>query len=209
MLADDHHIVRKGLRALLEAEKDFSVVGEVADGLAAVDEVTNLKPDILVLDLMMPGLNGLEVARQVQQRGLSTRVIVMSMHASEAYVMEALKNGVSGYLLKNSSMSDIIQAVRQVIAGLRYLSPLISQRAIDLYTLKAVETEHDDYDNLTDRERQVLHLAAEGLGNNEIAAKLTISPRTVETHRAHFMEKLNLRSQTDLIRYALNRGLIE
>ena len=209
MLADDHHIVRKGLRALLEAETDFRVVGEASDGLSAVKEVTNLKPDILVLDLMMPGLNGLEVARQVRQRGLDTRVIVMSMHANEAYVMEALKNGVSGYVLKNSSMTDIIQAVRQVIAGLRYLSPPISQRAIDLYTQKAVDTEHDDYDSLTDRERQVLHLAAEGLGNNEIAAKLTISTRTVETHRAHFMEKLNLRSQTDLIRYALNRGIIE
>ena len=209
ILADDHHIVRKGLRGLLEEETEFRVVAETSNGMEAMEEVVRLKPDILILDLMMPGLNGLEVSRQLQKLNLPTQIIVMSMYSDESYVMEALKNGVMGYILKNTATIEIIQAIRQVIGGLRYLSPPITERAIDLYTQKAIATEIDAYDTLTNREREVLQFVVEGLGNKEIASILIISPRTVETHRANLMKKLNLQTQTDLIRFALKRGIIE
>ena len=208
VLADDHHIVRQGLRVLLEAEPDFAVAGEAADGLAVADLVERLKPDVLVLDLMMPGLNGLDVMRQVRQRSPQTRVIILSMHANEAYVLEALRNGVAGYVLKDSTASDLAQAVREATAGRRYLSPPLSERAIEAYVHKADAAPFDLYETLSGREREVLHLAAEGHNNTEIAARLCISARTVETHRANVMRKLGLHSQTDLIRYALKRGIL-
>jgi two-component system response regulator NreC len=208
VLADDHHIVRQGLRALLEAEPDFAVTGEAADGLVAAGLVERLKPDVLVLDLMMPGLNGLDVVRQVRQRSPQTRVIILSMHANEAYVLEALRNGVVGYVLKDSTASDLAQAVREAAAGRRYLSPPLSERAIEAYVHKADAAPLDLYETLSGREREVLHLAAEGYNNTEIAARLCISARTVETHRANVMRKLGLHSQTDLIRYALRRGIL-
>ena len=208
VLADDHHVVRQGLRALLEAEPDFTIVGEAADGLEVVSLVERLEPDVLVLDLMMPGLNGLDVMRQVSQRSLQTRVVILSMHSNEAYVLEALRNGVAGYVLKESTASDLTQAVREAAAGRRYLSPPLSERAIEAYLHKAEATPLDMYETLTGRERQVLHLSAEGHNNSEIAERLCISARTVETHRANIMRKLGLRSQTDLIRYAFKRGIL-
>lgn len=208
VLADDHHIVRQGLRALLEAEPDFGLVGETGDGLEAVQLAERLRPDVIVLDLMMPGLNGLEATRQIAARAPQTRVVILSMHANEAYVLEALRNGAAGYVLKDSSAAELVRAVREVVAGRRYLSPPLSERAIEAYVQKAQETPQDPYDALTNREREVLHLAAQGHSSAEIAARLSLSPRTVETHRAHLMRKLGLRSQTDLIRYALQRGII-
>jgi two-component system, NarL family, response regulator NreC len=208
ILADDHHLVRQGLRALLEAEEDWSVIGEAANGLEAVELVERLKPRMLIVDLMMPGLNGLEVTRQVTQRCPQTRVILLSMHANEPYVMEALRHGAGGYVLKDSSAAELIQAVREVAAGHHYLSPPLSERAIHAYIQRANATALDPYDTLTSREREVLHLAAEGLNNQEIAARLIISPRTAETHRTNLMRKLGLRNQTDLIRYALRRGIL-
>jgi two-component system, NarL family, response regulator NreC len=209
VLADDHQIVRKGLSALLEVEADFKVVGEASAGPETVLLVEKLSPNILILDLMMPGLNGLEVIRQLHQQSPSTRVIVLSMYSNEAYVLNALKNGASGYVLKSADMAEIIQAIRQVLSGLRFLSPPLSEHAINAYVETALVTPLDVYDTLTDREREILQLAAEGLGNSDIAARLSIGARTVETHRAHLMTKLGLRTQTDLIRYALKRGLIE
>ena len=208
LLADDHHVVRQGLHALLEAEPDFSIVGEAADGLQVLEQVERLRPDVLVLDLMMPGLNGLEVMREITRRSLRTRVVILSMHSNEAYVLQALRSGVAGYVLKESTASDLAQAVREAAAGKRYLSPPLSERAIEVYLEKAQMTTLDAYETLTSRERQILHLVAEGLGNSEIAARLSISPRTVETHRANVMRKLNLHSQTDLIRYALRKGIL-
>jgi two-component system response regulator NreC len=208
VLADDHHVVRQGLRALLEAEPDFTIVGEAADGLEVASLVERLEPDVLVLDLMMPGLNGLDVVRQVSQRALQTRVVILSMHSNEAYVLEALRNGVAGYVLKESTASDLAQAVREAAAGRRYLSPPLSERAIEAYLHKAEATPLDMYETLTGREREVLHLTAEGYNNSEIAERLCISARTVETHRANIMRKLGLRSQTDLIRYAFKRGIL-
>ncbi len=208
MLADDHKIVRQGLRALLEAEADFCLVGEAGDGLEAVQLAERLRPDVLVLDLMMPGLTGMEVTLQVGKRSPQTRVIILSMHANEAYVLEALRNGAAGYVLKESSADELVQAVREVVAGRRFLSSPLSERAIDAYVTKSREATLDRYETLTGREREVLHLAAEGHTNAEIANRLSISSRTAETHRANMMRKLDLHSQTDLIRYALRRGII-
>ena len=208
ILADDHPVVRKGLRALLEAETDFVIAGEAADGLEAVKRVEREKPDVLIVDLMMPGLGGLEVVRQVRHRSPQTRIIVLSMHANEAYVLEALKNGATGYVLKDESHAALVSAVRAVSAGRRYLSPPLSERVIESFLSKTEAAGGDPYETLTDREREVLHLAAEGRTNPEIADRLFISPRTVESHRAHLMQKLGLKTQTDLVRYALRRGIL-
>jgi DNA-binding NarL/FixJ family response regulator len=208
VLADDHHVVRQGLRVLLEGQPDFQLVGEAGDGLEAVQLTERLKPDVLIIDLMMPSLNGLEATRQLSQRSPHTRVVILSMHANEAYVLEALRNGAAGYVLKDSSAADLVHAVREVVAGRRYLSSPLSERAIAAYIQKASDVALDPYEMLTNREREVLHLAAEGYTNAEIADQLSISPRTAETHRANLMHKLGLRTQTDLIRYALRRGIL-
>jgi two-component system response regulator NreC len=208
VLADDHHVVRQGLRTLLESESDFRVIGEAGDGLEAVQLVERLQPDVLVLDLMMPSLNGLEVTRRVGQRSPQTRIVILSMHSSEAYVLEALRHGAAGYVIKASSAADLIKAVREVTAGRHYLSPPLSEHAIESYVQKAKEARLDKYETLTTREREVLHLAAEGYSNREIAERLSISPYTAMTHRANLMRKLDLHSQTDLVRYALQRGII-
>lgn len=208
VLADDHQIVRQGLRAVLEAEPDLSIVGETGDGLEAVDLVERLQPDVLVVDLMMPGLNGLEVTRQVRKRSRQTYVVILSMHDNEAYVLEGLRNGAAGYVLKESNTTDLVQAIREVTAGRRFLSTPLSERAIEIYMQKAESTTLDLYETLTTREREILHLAAEGYSYKEIGARLTISPRTAETHRTNLMRKLGLSTQTDLIRYALQRGIL-
>ncbi|HKP13518.1 MAG TPA: response regulator transcription factor [Blastocatellia bacterium] len=208
MLADDHHVVRQGLRALLEAEADFSVVGEAGDGLEALQMAEQLKPNVLVLDVMMPGLNGLEVSRQLNKHSPQTHVVVLSMYSNEAYVLEALGNGASAYVLKDSNSGDLVQAVREVAAGRRYLSPPLSDRAIEAYQEKAKAASLDKYETLTTREREVLQLSAEGHTSAEVAARLGISSRTAETHRSHLMHKLALHTQADLIRYALRRGII-
>jgi DNA-binding NarL/FixJ family response regulator len=207
-LADDHHVVRQGLRALLESEPHFNLIGEVGDGIEAVRMVERLNPNVLIVDLMMPGINGLEVTRQVAQRFPQTHVLVLSMYASDVYVLEALKNGATGYVLKNSSASELVNAVRDVAAGHRHLSPAISERAIELFVQRAEASSMDVYETLTTREREVLQLAAEGHPNSEIAERLFISSRTVETHRANLMRKLGLENHTDLILYAVRRGII-
>ncbi len=208
VLADDHPIVRQGLRALFEVEKDLKVIGEAGDGLEAVRSVEALNPGVLVLDLMMPGLNGLDVLKQIRKRSPHTHTVILSMYENEAYVLEALSNGASAYVLKDSSSSDLVQAVREAAAGRRYLSPQLSARAIEVYQEKAKAATLDRYDTLTVREREVLHLAAEGLTNTEIAIRFGISSRTAETHRSNLMHKLDLHTQADLIRFALRRGII-
>ena len=209
LLADDHQVVREGFRALLEAEPDFEIVAETGDGLEALRLAEHQKPHVLVVDLMMPGLNGLEVVRQITQRLPRTHVVVLSMHANEAYVLEALKNGACAYVLKDASAADLVRAVREANHGRRYLSPPLSEPAIDNYIQRTRNSDSLDlYDTLTNREREVLQLGAEGHTNAEIAGRLFISPRTVETHRANVMHKLGLRSQTELVRYALQRGIL-
>lgn len=208
VLADDHRIVRQGLHALLAAEADFKVVGEAGDGREALEQVKRLAPDVLVLDLMMPGLNGLEVARQLHKHTPKVGVVVLSMHDDEGFVLEALANGVSAYVLKDSNSSDLIQAVREAAAGRRYLSAPLSDRVIETYLQMAKIGTMDKHETLTTREREVLQLSAEGHTNSEIAARLGISTRTAETHRSRLMHKLALHTQADLIRYALRRGII-
>jgi DNA-binding NarL/FixJ family response regulator len=208
VLADDHHLVRQALRVLLETEPGFAVVGETADGRQAADLVAERQPDVVIADLRMPGLGGTEVARQVSKRSPATRVIILSMHMTEAHVLEALRSGVHGYVRKDATASDLVRAVHDVAAGHLYLSPPFSDKAIEAYRQRAAEAEVDAYDTLSDREREVLHLAAEGLSNPEVGDRLAISPRTVETHRTNLMRKLGLRRQVDLIRYAIRRGIL-
>jgi DNA-binding NarL/FixJ family response regulator len=208
VLADDHPLVRRGLRDVLETEADFTVVAETGDGLEAVRLVERLQPDVLVLDLMMPGLNGLDALPIVRQRSPRTRVVVLSMHDSQDFVLQALKKGAVAYVLKGCDPAHAVQAVRAAAQGQRYFSPGISERAFDAYYEKAEAAPPDPHDLLTPRERQVLQLAAEGHSNAEIAARLSISPRTAEMHRANAMRKLDLKTQADLIRHALRRGMI-
>ena len=208
VLADDHRIVRQGLRALLEAQSDLRVIAETGDGLEAVELVERLRPDVLVVDVMMPGLNGLEATRQVRQRWPATKVVVLSMRAGKSFVAEALRHGASAYVLKSSGVADLVQAVREVMAGGQYLSPPLSREALGAFTRNAEDATLDLYETLTGRERQVLQLAAEGLSHGEIAARLSISPHTATTHRANLMRKLGLHSQTELVRLAIQRRLL-
>jgi two-component system, NarL family, response regulator NreC len=208
LLADDHQVVREGVRALLERQAGFTVVGEAADGLMVAGLVERLRPDVLILDLVMPGLSGLDVTREVARKFLGTRIIVLSMHSSDAYVLQALRNGASGFVLKDASSTELIRAVGEVVAGRKYLSPPLSENAIAAYIKRAEGAELDVYDTLTPREREVLHLTAEGLSNPAIGKRMHISPRTAETHRSRIMHKLGLRGKTELIAYALKRGLI-
>jgi len=210
VLADDHKVVRQGLRAVLEAEPNLRVVGEIGNGVEVLRLVDRLGPDVLVLDLVMPGLNGLEVTRQIRKHSKKTRVVILSMHKDEAYVIQALKNGASAYVLKDSSAEELVKAVHEAAADRHYLSPPLSDSGIQAYVQRATSapTEIDRYDSLSSREREVLQLAAEGHTNAEIGKRLFISPRTVEIHRANMMHKLRLHSHTDLIRYALKREIL-
>jgi len=208
VLVEDHHIVRQGMKALLLEEKRFKLLGEASDGLAAMELVAQLKPDVLVLDLMIPRLHGLEVVRRVRTEYPATQVVVLSMHADEPYVTEALRSGALGYVLKDGTAANLIEAVQAVANNRRYLCPALAERAIDMFCKNPGEAGLDAYDTLTERERLILQLAAEGLNNPDIAKRLFISPRTAESHRANLMRKLSLRSQTDLVRYAIRKKII-
>jgi two-component system, NarL family, response regulator NreC len=208
LLADDHEIVRQGLSALLTNQKDIKIIAETSDGISTLNKAESLKPDVIILDLELPDLSGLEVLRQIKQRNPNIRIVVLSMYAKEAYVAESFKYGAIGYVLKGSDASEIILAIRNAMQNSRYLSPPFTELAIETYLKNTTEETIDLYDTLTNRERQVLSLAAKGLSSSDIAQQLNISPRTVESHRAKFMHKLNLSNHTDLIRFALRKGLI-
>jgi DNA-binding NarL/FixJ family response regulator len=210
VLADDHPIVRQGLRTLLEANHGAVVVGEAADGLTALALIAEQQPDVAILDLQMPDLGGLEVARRVGDRSPGTRVIILSMHGDEPFVHEALRYGVMGYVLKGAATSELLAAVQAVMAGKRFLSAVLNERALDAYVTTARQATEplDRYELLTNREREVLHLAAQGMSYAEMGERLAISPRTAETHRGNVLRKLGLKDQTELVRYALGRGLL-
>jgi two-component system response regulator NreC len=208
ILADDHQVVRKGLKALLSSEPDFNIVGEAGDGLETVQLVEQVLPDILVLDLMMSGINGLEVTRQLSKKGVKTGIVILSMHNNEAYVLEALRSGAKAYILKDSPPEELTRAIREVSSGRRYLSSPLTERAIEAYTQKTEVKSIDPYEELTTREREILQLAAQGCTNSEIASRLYISPRTVETHRTNLMRKLGLHNHTQLIQFAIQHGII-
>ena len=208
ILADDHPVVRRGMQALLEQERDFSIVGVAADGLETVRLTEQLKPDVLVLDLMMPGLSGLEALRILRERVPRTRIVILSMSSSKAFIAQALQNGAIGYVLKGCSEENLVRSVREAIAGRRFLSPPVTEIAIDAYIEQCKTGLFDSHETLTPRQREVLQLAAEGNTNAEIAARLNISQRTAENHRAILMQRLGLQNQTELIRHALRHGLI-
>lgn len=208
ILADDHHLVREGLRALLERERDFTVLEETGDGIEAVRLVEARQPDVLVTDISMPGLDGLGVTRQVRKRLPGTQVVILTMHADEAYVLEALRHGAVGYVLKEARAADVVRAIRKAACGKRFLSAPLSERAMEAYAQMAQATPGDPYQTLSPREQEVMQLTAEGHTAAQIAERLSISPRTVEAHRAKLMRKLGLSKLADLMRYALQRGLI-
>ena len=209
LLADDHQVLREALRLLLESQPDFKVIAETGNGLDAAQLIEKHKPDVLIADMMMPGLSGLEVARRTKRVSPATHVIVLSMHDAESYVVEALQAGIAGYVLKKSSSQDLIFAIRQALVGNLYLSPSLNERAIQAYMQQAqVARAEDPFDSLTDREREIFQLAAEGLNNPQIAEKLSLSARTAEMHRGNLMKKLGLKSQTDLVKYAIKRGIV-
>jgi DNA-binding NarL/FixJ family response regulator len=184
------------------------VVGEAAGGPEALRLVERLRPDVLVLDLMIPGLNGLEVARETARRSPQTRVVVLSMHANEAYVVEALRAGAHAYVLKDEGARELVKAIREASVGRRYLSASLSEESLQAYGKRESPSIMDPYHALTRREREVLQLTVEGQSGVEIAERLFISPRTVETHRANLMQKLGVRNQKDLVRYAVQRGIL-
>lgn len=206
VLGDDHTIVLKGLRAFLEGQPGFTILGEAQDGLKLTSLTERLKPDVLVADLMMPGLNGFDVTRRIVKRFPKTKVVILSMYSTEAHVVEALRSGASAYVVKDARPEELVNAIREAAAGRRYLSAPFRTDLIDTYLKRPGGS--DPYEALTPREREVLHLVAEGLTSGEIAGRLFISPRTAESHRANLMRKLGLRSRTDLVRFAFQRGIV-
>ncbi len=201
--------MRQGLRALLNEQPDISVVGEAADGPEATQMVERLKPDVLVVDMMMGGMNGIEVTRNVRKLSPKTCVVVLSMHADEGYVLEALRAGAKAYVLKDSVVDHLLHAIREAMLGRRYLSHPLSEQAIEGYLQKEEGTALKPHERLTVREREVLHMLAQGLNNEDIAARLSVSRRTVEAHRAHVMRKLGVHNQVQLLRYAIQAGITQ
>jgi two-component system, NarL family, response regulator NreC len=210
LIADDHGIVRTGLRLLLEREGEIEVVGEAADGRELVRLATELKPDIAVVDIGMPLLNGIDAAAQVKREAPSVAIIILSMHADESYIARALNVGARGYLLKDTADDEIESAVRAVGAGKPYFSKQIAQTLLEDYVrLLRDRGVQDSYELLTDREREVLQLLAEGRSNKEVASVLNVSPYTVETHRNNLMQKLNLHNTADIVLYAVRKAIIQ
>ena len=209
LLADDHTVVRKGLRLLLENEPGFTVIADAADGREAVGLAERHRPDVVVMDVAMPLLNGIEAARQISSRLPSTAIVFLSMHSDEGYVLRALKAGARAYLLKDSAEYDLIHAVQAVSEGKAFFSPAISKMLVDDYMRQMQERQlEDSFELLTTREREVLQLLAEGKNNKDVATLLNLSLHTVETHRSNIFQKLNLHSSAELILYAIRKGVI-
>jgi DNA-binding NarL/FixJ family response regulator len=208
VLADDHTVVRQGIRKLLETRDDFRIVGEASDGEEAVRLVAEKKPDVALMDLWMPRLSGIDATRRIGKRGLATKVLVLSMHESRAYVEEVLRAGAAGYVVKNAAADDLIEAIDTVRDGVSYLSPAITQQVVDAIARPAPSSP-SGLGVLTDREREVLQLIAEGLSSKEIAAMLGVSLKTIDSHRSNLMEKLDIHKVSGLVRFAIRTGLVE
>lgn len=209
LIVDDHVIVREGLRAILEAQPDIEVVEEAAEGLEAVNKTQELRPDIVIMDITLPGMSGLEATRLIKKQNAESKILALTMHESDEYLFQMLDAGASGYFVKGGSSKELIGALRAVWRGDVFLYPSMAKKLLKDY-LERVRAGQDkeSYDGLTEREREVIRLIAEGRTNQEIAELLVLSPSTVQTHRAHIMAKLGLHSRTDLVKYAIRRGFI-
>jgi DNA-binding NarL/FixJ family response regulator len=209
LLADDHTVVRKGLRLLLESHAGFEVVADACDGREAIALAEQHQPDVAVLDIGMPVLNGIEAARQLSAKLPRTAIVMLSMHSDEGYVLRALKSGARAYLLKDSAEYDLIAAIKAVSEGKAFFSPAISKMLVEDYMRQMRERDvEDSYELLTTREREILQLLAEGESNKDVASRLHLSLYTVETHRSNIFQKLNLHSSAELILYAIRKGVI-
>ncbi len=208
LLADDHTVLRSGLRALLNQEPDFDVVGEATNGKEAIGLAQKLVPHVIVMDISMPEMDGLQATEEIQRLDLASRVIMLTMHAEEDYLFHTLRLGASGYVLKSSADADLMEAIRAANRGDVFLYPSAVKKLLGEYLKDGTQEVHQDYDILANREKEVLKLTAEGYTNHEIAERLVISPKTVDTYRQRIMEKLNLHHRSDMVRYALRRGLL-
>lgn len=210
LVVDDHAIVREGVRMILAKETDLEVVGEAADGQEALDLTKRLQPQVVVMDISMPGMGGIEATQTIRETFPTVQVLALTMHEDETYVFQLLRAGAAGYVLKRAAAQDLVQAVRAAAKGEAFLYPSVARKVVEDY-LKRVEAgeERERYDGLTGREKEILTLIASGSSNQQIAEKLFISIKTVQTHRAHILEKLGLHDRTELVRYAIRKGLIE
>lgn len=208
VIADDHGIVREGLRRLLESEPDFKVSGEAADGREVLEQVATLLPDVVVLDITMPRLGGLETLERLRAEFPGTRVILLSVHSDAAFIQSAISLGADGYILKNGRAAEIVTAIRETLKGGSYFSPAVAREIVERLR-SPLPASDDPFSLLSGREREILHLIAEGLSAKEVAVQLDVSTKTVEAHRTSLMRKLGVRKATELVRYALRHGLIE
>ncbi len=209
LIADDHGIVREGLKFVVQQEPDLEVVGEAEDGREAVRLAETLEPDVIVMDIGMPRLNGIEATAQILRRAPEAKVVILSMHEDEVYLLRALTAGVNGYLVKGSAFADLPGAVRAVVSGKCFFSPSIAKLLAEEYTRQVQQQKLEDtYALLTEREKEILQLLAEGKSNKEVATLLEVSPYTVESHRNHFMQKLNLHNTAEIVLYAVRKKLI-
>ena len=209
LLGDDHAVLRQGLRKILEDRREWRVIAEAGNGRDAVREALELKPDVAVLDIGMPLLNGIEATRQIARRAPSVRVVILSMHSDQAYVTQSVHAGARAYVLKESAGDELIEAIGTVASGGTFFSPAVAQVVFDDYVRGLADRGiHDRYDLLSEREREVLQLVAEGRSSREIGDLLSISPATVETHRTHVLQKLGLRNTAEVVRYAARRGIV-
>ena len=209
LVADDHTILRQGIKALLDNQEGIEVIGEAKDGREALAIIEETLPDVILMDIAMPGLNGLEATRRIKKKFPRMKVLVLTMYTNEEYIFQILNAGANGYLVKETAFQDLISAIKAVYKNEAFMSPSISKKVINSYIKKAQDDEEKTCEILTTREREILQLIAEGNSSKKIAELLFISPKTVETHRTHIMDKLNIHNRTGLIKYAIRKGMVD
>ena len=209
LVADDHTILRQGIKSLLANEEEIEVIGEAKDGREALTIIEETLPDVILMDIAMPGLNGLEATRRIKKKFPRMKVLVLTMYTNEEYIFQILNAGANGYLVKETAFQDLISAIKAVYKNEAFMSPSISKKVINSYIKRAQNDEEKTCEILTTREREILQLIAEGNSSKKIAELLFISPKTVETHRTHIMDKLNIHNRTGLVKYAIRKGIVD